>query len=211
MNIRSSLPVMLMSAVGLLTLGFLVSCGGNTRSSSPSSATVGAPVSQTTTMQPPSAPAEVRLGCGSYCQNAGGYGSAVGAPKPPAVTILSSGTLTPEADGYVPLTVTCNRPVQCIGALLLCLKDPAMFSDPVISSGGMDTYCGRSDLLVDAGATRTFDVQLPARALAWVQSHGPTTFQLHADSAEAPGGGYLGDDDAFDHINTAELMVAAPG
>src|ERR1700744_4018911 len=63
-------------------------------------------------------PGEIRPGCGTYCQNAGQYGAA-GSPPPSPVTIVSTGTITIEPDGYAPVTVKCNAQVQCRGALLL--------------------------------------------------------------------------------------------
>jgi hypothetical protein len=163
------------AAVGLLTLGFLVSCGGNASPSTQSSAAAGASVGQTAaTSQPSSASGEVRLGCGTYCQSAGG----VGGPGPtgqPAVTIVSSGTVAVDADGYAPVTVTCNLSVQCRGAL-------------VISGAG--DVC-KSDLVLDAGATATFGVRLSARALYFVQHQGvPTTVQVVANSFQSPGTGH---------------------
>lgn len=160
---------------GLLTVGFLVSCGGNASPSTQSSASSGTFVGQTAApSQPGSANGEVRLGCGTYCESAGG----VGGPGPagrPAVTIVSRGTVTVDADGYVPLIVTCNLSVQCRGA--------------VVISGAGD-LC-KSDLVLDAGATESFGVRLSARALYFVQHQGvPTTVQVVANSGQSPGTGY---------------------
>ncbi len=146
---RSWLPVMLMSAVGLITLGFLAPWGA-TKAVADSSGD--------------------RLGCGTYCQNAGGYGGAGGANSPPpAVTLVSTGTVTADADGYAPVTLTCHRPVPCRGVLLL---------------GG-----GRSDLLVNGGATRTIAVPLAPSTIASLRSHGPTPLSLTIDAGQLPDGG----------------------
>ena len=51
------------AAVGLVTAGLLASCGGNT--------TAGTPVKQTAASQSASNSSELRLGCATYCQDAG--------------------------------------------------------------------------------------------------------------------------------------------
>jgi hypothetical protein len=165
-------PLVLMSTVGLVTLGFLAPWGT------------------------PKAVADGdRLGCGTYCQNAGGYGAA-GTPPPSPVTILSSGTVTADADGYVPVTLKCNAQVQCVGALLLKL---AGWSNPQDN-----LYAGRSDLVVNAGATRTIGVQVPAGALAFLRSQGPTRVWVTADANPTyPATGC--------QLASANLTVAAPG
>jgi hypothetical protein len=137
------------AAVGLVTAGFLASCGGNT--------IAGAPVEQTTTSPPASASGEVRLGCGTYCQNAGPLGGAVG-PGRESVTIVSSGTVTLDADGYLPVTVTCNLSVKCTGSL-------------VVNTYGVGI--GRSDLLVDAGTKATLGVGLPDPLVAYIRDQSP--------------------------------------
>jgi|GraSoiStandDraft_17_1057272.scaffolds.fasta_scaffold264972_2 hypothetical protein len=147
---RSSLLVLLMSAVGLIALG-LFAPGGATKAVAD--------------------PSEDRLGCGTFCQNAGGYGGAGPPPSQYAVTVVSSGTVTADSDGYVPVTLKCNLSVQCSGALLV--------SGP--------TFSGRSDLLVDAGATRTIGVPLGAPAIGYLRSNGPTTLNVTADATQSAG------------------------
>ncbi|MGO9928537.1 MAG: hypothetical protein ACLPLP_21065 [Mycobacterium sp.] len=169
---RSSSPVMLMSAIGLITLGFL------------------APWSATRAVADPSGD---RLGCGTYCQSAGQYGAA-GQPPPSPVTILSTGTVTADADGYVPVTLKCNATVQCQGALMLELSG---WSNPQ----GMSWVTGRSDLVVNAGATRTIGVPVPAGALALVRSQGPTALTVTADTNPTYGA----------QLAYANLTLAAPG
>ncbi len=194
---RSARRSITTAPVGLLALGFLASYAGyNTSSSSQSSAAASAP-DQTTTVQLTSGD-EDRLGCGSYCQNAGGYGGAGGAtPHLYAVTVVSSGTVTADPDGYVPVTLTCNLSVQCRGALL-------------VSGTGGASIGGRSDLVVDAGATRKLGVPLGSSAIGFLRSNGPTTVNVNADARDSgminglPGGVWA--------INlTNYLTVAAPG
>jgi hypothetical protein len=174
MVFRFSLPVISMSAVGLITLGFLAPWGA-TKAVADSSGD--------------------RLGCGTFCQNAGGYGAPAD-PRKPSVTI-ASGTITPDGDGYAPVTVTCDLNVQCNGALLLCLQA----NDPALLNLGMAGECGRSDLVANGGATRTIGVPLPAPALAYLRTHGPTTSTLNAAIAQPP--------DGFTNLNEASVTVAA--
>jgi hypothetical protein len=180
---RSRLPAMLISAVGLIILGFLVPWGATKAVADPSGD---------------------RLGCGTFCQNAGGYG-ATGQTGQPAATIVSSGTVTADSDGYVPVTLKCDLSVQCSGALLLCLDSQAAIADPTVGGLGMAGECGRSDLRVDAGATRTIGVPLPATARAFLRSHGPTTSRVTADNGQSAGVGT-----GIITLVGAELTVAAP-
>jgi len=157
------------AAVGLIAIALLPSCGSNTN----------AVADPTTTSQSASTSGELRLGCGTFCQNAGGYGGGLTAvPEIPAATVVSNGTVTPAADGYLPVTVECDLPVQCSGALSLDLKPFGM------SSPQLPTTVGRSDLLLDGGATRTFGLLLPPEALAYLKSHGPTPTWVVADSRQ---------------------------
>jgi hypothetical protein len=177
MGYRSSLPMLLMSVVGLFAVGFLSTCNADKAAADPDSGD--------------------RLGCGTYCQSAGGYGSAGPAPTQYAVTVVSHGTVTADPDGYVPVTVKCNLPTQCIGAL-------------VLNAGAVAG--GRSDLLVDGGATRTIAVPFSSSAIAYLRSNGPTTFGVVADSSKSTG---LNNDVSRPGpvgINLRnELTVAAPG
>ncbi len=159
----------------LISLGFLASCGDNQSLSSPTTttqSTSSSPTmpteltssSPTATSQSSNESSEVRLGCGTFCQNAGGYGGAGDKPTQFAVTVDSSQTVTVDPDGYVPVTVTCNLPVQCNGVLMVDL----------MSQGYNPLGGGRSDLVVDAGATRTIGVPLESSVFDYLRSHGPT-------------------------------------
>jgi hypothetical protein len=178
MIVRSWLPMALMSAVALITLGLLAPWGATKAVADPSGD------------QP---------GCGTFCQSAGQYGAPGGANKKLAVTIDSSGTVTADPDGYVPVTVTCNLQVQCTGALLLELKG---WSNP---GDSMSWVTGRSDLPVNAGTTRTIGVRVPAAAIDFVRSHGPTPLTVIADT----GGMSNLNFDLIQTLTHAELMLAA--
>jgi hypothetical protein len=173
MSYRSSLPVVLMSMAGLVAVGFLATCGANKAAADPSGD---------------------RLGCGTFCQTAGGYGGAGPAPSQYAVTVMSNGTVTADADGYVPVTLTCHLSTQCAGVVIL--------SGP--------TFSGRSDLIVDAGATRTIGVPLPSSAIAYLRSNGPTNLNVTADARQSAGLNEQAGGPAAINIHS-QLTVAAQG
>lgn len=194
------------AAVGLIAAGIVASCGGNNAASDP------------TTTSTPSPSGEVRPGCGTYCQSAGGIQGTLG-PGQDAVTIVSSGTVTPDADGYLPVTVTCNLPVQCKGSLLI----QAVTEEPPY-------HYGRSDLLLDAGATATFGVLLSDPLIAYIRAHNPAhvfaiadvgpTFGCDGNAAGPTSGPVLGlpwcGDRTFNgfravSLNAHSLIVAVPG
>jgi hypothetical protein len=170
-------------AVGLIATGFLALGGLNTHAA-------GDPA---TTTQSAASTGGVRLGCTTFCQNAGGYGGAGPAPSQYAVTVVP-GSVTADQDGYVPVTVTCNLSTRCAGALLL--NGPS--------------FSGRSDLLVNAGSTTTIGVPLPPSAISYLRSSGPTTCSVVADARASAGlgNGQTGAPAAINLRN--ELTVAAP-
>ncbi len=229
------------AAVGLLAAGTLASCGGNESSPNQFNPPAGAappaatskppPTTQPPTTKPPATkprpttkpPARAgsgdRLGCRTYCQAAGILNGGAGGDQP-AVTIVSSGTVTADADGYVPVVLTCNLTVQCQGALVLSLNRPGFQEQGYIA--------GKSDVVLDAGATTTLGVPLDEVALSWLQSHGSTDFGVLIDaglsfgcdgmawSPDSPtrlglppcGGGPI---DGFDVFSAGDLNAAAPG
>jgi hypothetical protein len=153
MGFRS--PLLLMSAVGLFTLGLLAPWGA------------------------PKAVADGdRLGCTTYCQNAGGYGGAGSAgPKPPPIVEVASGAVSPDADGYIPVKVTCLDSSTCQGAITLNITSESF---PDHCGGGKYNWAGCSDLLVNAKSTRTIAVPLTPAALAYVRANSPVT--VYADA-----------------------------
>jgi len=179
MRFHRSNPAMLMAMVGLFTAGLLAPVGANKAGADPG---------------------ETRPGCGTYCQSAGQYGAPGGSGKY-AVTIVSTGTVTPDSDGYVPVTLTCNLQIQCVGALLVELSGWSNTQDE------MSWVTGRSDLVVNGGATQTIGVKVPAAAIGYVQSHGPTPLKVVADT----NGMTQAYQDGFQTLNQAQLTMAAPG
>jgi hypothetical protein len=174
------LSVVLISVVGLITFGSEASWNATKAVADPD---------------------ESRPGCGTFCQSTGQYGAPGGNNKKLAVTINSTGTVTPDTDGYVPVTVTCNLQVQCTGALLLELSG---WSNP---GDSMPWVTGRSDLPVNAGATQKIGVRVPAAAINFVRSNGPTPLQVIADT----GGMYNLNFDLIQTLTHAKLTMAAPG
>lgn len=142
-----------------------------------------------------------RLGCSSYCQSAGGYGAA-GGPKPPAAVTLASTSVTADADGYVPVPLTCHLSTTCRGVLIL---------SPV---------GGRSTLVVNAGATRTIDIPVGVDGIAFLRSNGPTTFDLTIDAGQEPtgqapcgeyhAGCYRTDNEGFLLTSLDNMLTVAP-
>jgi hypothetical protein len=184
---RSARRLITTAAVGLVTLGSLVSCSGGGGNSCGVFCRVAgppghpAPAKQPTTSQPAGVAKEVRLGCGTYCRDAGILNGDAGEGQP-AVTIVSSdqpappygdpsGTVTADADGYVPVVLKCNLAVQCRGSLVLAVLRG-------IDQGSPDSI---SDLVIDAGATTTLGVRLGPVALPWLQSHGSAGFYVIVD------------------------------
>ena len=92
-------PLVLISAVGLFTLGFL--------------APVGRPESRRRR-----GPARVQY----VLPERGPIRRSRDNRPPSPVTILSSGTVTADADGYVPVTLKCNATVQCMALSCLYLR-----------------------------------------------------------------------------------------
>ena len=136
---------------------------------------------------------DLDLGCGTACQSAGQYGAPALPPSP--ITILSTGTVTPDPDGYGAghADRTSSRSNPRVGDILLEL---AGFDNP---HDRLPFVTGRSDLLVRNGsATRTIGVPAPAEAIAYVRSNGPTPVQV------------LGDVNGADE-RRGTLTLAAPG
>jgi hypothetical protein len=160
-----------MAAGLLVTLAPAVSCGSGGDSCGVFCQVAG-PIGRTPPA-PQSTPAqsgvanERRLGCGTYCQNAGGINGTLASGRD-AVTIVSTGTVAADADKYLPVTLTCNLSVQCRGSLVL-----QFYFGPPDPNNGEDLLA-RSDLLVSAGATATLGVELPGVVLQYVPAQQPT-------------------------------------
>ncbi|AKK26985.1 hypothetical protein [Mycobacterium sp. EPa45] len=93
------------------------------------------------------------------------------------VVRIKSGTVSLDADGYVPVTVTCLIPATCRGILLIDLTG---YTEP--PSTTRVEYAGRSDLLVEANSVQTIGVPLTAGAEAFVRANSPVTAHVHGDA-----------------------------
>lgn len=113
------------------------------------------------------------MGCATYCQAAGILNGGAGDAHP-AVTIVPSGAVTADTDGYAPVMLTCNLRVQCRGSLVLTLTRPGFDEQGYLA--------GKSDVVVDAGATMTLGVPLDAVAFDWLRSRGPTDLEVIVDA-----------------------------
>jgi hypothetical protein len=108
----------------------------------------------------PTASGEVgpqRLGCGEYCQNAGGYGG--GDEGEFLMRIETRGQVAP-IDDAVPVELTCLTNAPCKGAILISGPSPDFID------------VGRSDLLVEGDATATIAVPMLPEAIAALERGG---------------------------------------
>ena len=150
-------------AVGFVTLGLLASYGANTAAADQGSGD--------------------RLGCGTFCQSAGGFGGAGATNTRVPVVTVASGAVRVDTDGYVPVTLTCVASSTCQGAIVLRITN---FTSQQDCGGGSYSWAGCSDLLVNGNSTRTIAVPLTPEALAYVRANSPVTVGVVADSAQAP-------------------------
>jgi hypothetical protein len=98
-----------------------------------------------------------RLGCGVYCQHAGGYGA--GPDGEVHMRIETRGRVAP-VDGAVPVELTCLLSKPCKGAILISSSPPDSLE------------VGRSDLLVEGGSTATIAVPMSPDAIAALERGG---------------------------------------
>jgi hypothetical protein len=120
-----------------------------------------------------------RLGCGAYCENAGGYGG--GEEGEILMRIETRGRVAP-VDDAVPVEVTCLLSEPCNGAILIS------------SSGSSPNYVdvGRSDLVVEGRSTATIAVPMSADGIrALERGGGRLRVAVFADygDPECPAGG----------------------
>jgi hypothetical protein len=169
----------LMTTIVAISVATLAACGGGSTSSQPPPAEGNTPVSipataspaPTTTTATPGASGEIRLGCATECQNAGGYGAAGAQVKLVDVIKVAGGAVRLDPDGYVPVTLTCLIPATCKGVIQL--------SAPV--SGPVSDGCRRggcSDLVVNANSTQTIGVPLIPEALAYARANSPVNVSV---------------------------------
>jgi hypothetical protein len=120
-----------------------------------------------------------RLGCGAYCQNAGGYGG--GEAGKILMRIETRGSVAP-VDDAVPVELTCLLSEPCKGAILISSSSPDY------------VQVGRSDLLVEGGSTKTFAVPMFPEAIAALERGGgqlPVSITADYGDPECPPGSIL--------------------
>lgn len=155
-----------------ISVATLAACSGGSTSSQP------VPV-DTSTSPPPTG--EVRLGCGTACQSAGGYGGANPYGKTwVETTKVVGGAVSLDADGYVPVTVTCLVPATCKGVITLGIE-----GGPHSDLCGNYQHDGCSDMVINANSTQTFGVPLLPDALAYARAHSPVTVGVTAHAGPA--------------------------
>jgi hypothetical protein len=179
-----------MTIIVAISVATLTACSGGSNSSQPPLADSGgsttspplpaesntASPAPTTTTAAAAASSPVRLGCGTACQNAGGYGGANPEGKTwVETTKVVGGAVTLDADGYVPVTVTCLVPATCKGYITL-----GVIGGPQSDLCGNYHHDGCSDMVINANSTQTFGVPLLPDALAYARAHSPVTVGVTA-------------------------------
>jgi hypothetical protein len=158
----------LMTIMVAISVATLAACSGGSTSSQPV-------LVDTSTSPAPTG--EVRQGCGTACQSAGGYG---GTANPEGKTWVETtkvvgGAVNLDADGYVPVTVTCLVAATCKGYITLGVK-----GGPQSDLCGNYHHDGCSDIVINANSSQTFGVPLLPDALAYARAHSPVTVDVTA-------------------------------
>jgi hypothetical protein len=112
-----------------------------------------------------------RPGCGSFCRQAGGFGSGGGSGPPPGPVKMPAQRIRVSSDGIIAIKATCARSTACVGAILV--------------DSANESY-GRADFNVPANATRHVLVGVPSAAIRYLRKHGKdkafATVQLNDNS-----------------------------
>jgi hypothetical protein len=114
----------------------------------------------------------VRLGCGTFCKDAAGYGGGGTDGRPDLLRINTPGSVSLNPDGSVPVSLTCQDGVTCRGVLIVNNDD--------------DSIDVRSDLVIPAEQTLVFDLDLSPAALAAVRAQGNMDMGVIADGSLTP-------------------------
>ncbi len=152
----------------------------------------------------------VRLGCGEYCLQAGGYGAGPGTPN---MTKILTTQVTALPDGTVPITVECLFQQPCLGALLLGSPDSStdlVCQTPAAAGGSIPTWWGQSDLDVPAQTTLTLGVTLSPCALGLLSQRGTLQVAVTADSGLTVAGLSPADRQGLIPVETELITVSAP-
>jgi hypothetical protein len=136
-----------------------------------------------------------RLGCGAYCQQAGGYGG--GSTAPDMVRIDTTSPVASSPDGTVPITMTCLFRARCEGAVLL-------------TSGSYRIPPGRSDLVVAGRSSRTLAVPLSDVQREALQKEGQIKVVVTADVFPSLETLPTSERDEWNAVIPKAMMVSAP-
>jgi hypothetical protein len=150
----------------------------------------------------------VRLGCGEYCLQAGGYG---GGGTPNMTKILTT-KVTALPDGTVAITVECLFQQPCRGALLLGSGDNSTASvcqTPAVV-GSQVVWWGQSDLDVPAQMTRILGVTLSPCAFGLLSQRGTLHVLVTADSSQTLAGLSPTDRQGLIPIESELITVSGP-
>lgn len=137
----------------------------------------------------------VRLGCGAYCQQAGGYGG--GSTAPNMVRIDTTSPVESSPDGVVPIRMTCLFRTRCEGAVLL-------------GSRSFRVPPGRSDLVVAAHSSRTLAVPLSDAQREALQKDGQIKVTVTADVFPSLETLPTGEREEWNAVIPKVMMVSAP-
>jgi hypothetical protein len=163
-----------MTIMVAISVATLAACSGGSTSSQP--VLVDTSTSPVDTSTSPAPTGELRLGCGTACQSAGGYGAANPLGKTYVdITKVVGGAVSLDADGYVPVTVTCLVPATCEGYITLGIE-----GGPQSDLCGNYHHDGCSDMVINANSTQTFGVPLLPDALAYARAHSLVTVGVTA-------------------------------
>jgi len=184
---------------------------GNTGTSASSGQTgnIGTPHNSAATNGPAGM---VRLGCGEYCLQAGGYGGGA----TPNVTKILTTPVTALPDGTVPITIECLFQQPCRGALVLDSGDRSMdlvCQTPAVAGSQtvmIPASWGRSDLAVPAQTTLTLGVTLSQCAFGLLSQRGTLQVLVTADSGQTVEALSPADKQGLVPVDSELITVSAP-
>jgi hypothetical protein len=151
----------------------------------------------------------VRLGCGQYCLQAGGYG---GDGSTPNMTKILTTQVTALPDGTVAITVECLFRQPCLGALLLASGDSSTESachTRAVAGSGL-AWWGQSDLYVPAHTRWTLGVTLSPCALGLLSQRGILKVWVTADSRQTYLAQSSTDQKGLVPVEDKRITVSAP-
>jgi hypothetical protein len=150
----------------------------------------------------------VRLGCGQFCLQAGGYG---GGPAVPNMTKILTTQVTVLPDGTVPITIKCLFRQPCLGALLLSSgsgSTDSVCQSPAVA-GAVSGWWGQSDLDVPARTTRILGLTLSPCARGLLSRRSTLKVGVTVDSSQTLAGVSSADRSGLDPVEFGAITVSA--